>query len=508
MGDFLDRSLIRLFGGLFCVFMFLATAPATAQRLDWERSYPEPPPVDPRSDGPFHRGDWIVTAANGDLLILANLTGDDYAVERASVGGEMVWTTRAETGDTTRWGLILWEEESGAIVAAGKAYILGPLSSKTVFFRHYHSEVGVASPPILSLRQEQDTTIQTILLDDPAIVRRLADGSFIGVEQLDFAAHNIALALRAITRDGKNWTWVTLASAPDSTWVAIPVDIVPLRDSGDFMVIGWWVTRTGIQRTLALRFDSVGVMKWSAIPQGIDGRERRGFCAVADGDGFVLLSNELWKENGVKREEVVLTRVRGDGQVDWERHHGSPLPITSGRRLYRLRDGGLVVVGSASTADSSWFHVLRTNGAGEERWSKVWGGGRNNTLMAATLDSAGGVVVTGMTGVNRDLYLARFLDEPASVDEKAIERDAGLVLLGAWMEGERLILRIRSSRERRATVDVVDVLGRRVSAERAERIGEGVVSLAVRVGGIPGGVYVARVRDGASVAVTRFVVLR
>lgn len=507
MRDSSDRSFIRRHFGLLCIAMALASSPAMAQRLDWERSYPEPRPIDPRSDGPFHRGEWIVTAANGDLLILASLTGGDYAVERSDLGGGMRWTTRSETGDTTRWSLILWEEESSSIVAAGKAYILGPLSRKTVFFRHYHDQDGVASPPILSLRQEQDTTIQTILLDDPAIVRRLADGSFIGVSQLDFAAHNIALALRGITRDGKNWTWVTLASAPDSTWVAIPVDIVPLREGGDFAVIGWWVTPTGIQRTLALRFDSVGVMKWSAIPEGIDGRERRGFCSVVDGDGFVLLSNELWRENGLQREEIVLTRVRGDGQVDWERRHGAQQPVISGRRVYRLSDGGLVVVGSASTTDSSWFHVLRTNEAGEERWSKVWGGGRNNTLMAATLDSAGGIVVTGMTGVNRDLYLARLLEEPSSVDGGRIERDEGVFIVAGEVDGDRLVLRLGSPREAIVWVDVVDVLGRRVSAEKEERVGEGIGAYVFPLACVEGGIYVARVRERFSMTTFHFIVL-
>jgi len=501
-----NRSCIARLAALVCLIAVLVSATATAQRLDWERSYPEPPPIDPRSDGPFHRGEWIVTATNGDLLILASLTGGDYAVERSDVGGEMRWTTRNETGDTTRFAKIVWEEGE-RIGAAGTAHVLGPLSNTAVFFHQYHDVHGVASPPFLSLRQEQDTTIQTVRLDAPAIVHRLVNGSFIGVSQFDFPAHNIALDLWGISPDGRTSPWVTLASAPDSTWVAIPVDIVPLRDSGDFALIGWWVTPTGMQRTLALRFDSVGVMKWSASPEGIDRRERRGFSAVVDGDGFVLLSNELWRENGINREEVVLTRLWGDGQIDWERRHRSPLPITSSRRLYRLRDGGLVVVGSTSNTDSSWFYVLRTNGAGEERWSKVWGGGRNNTLMAATLDSAGGVVVTGMTGVNRDLYLARLLEEPASVDHGALEEDAGVLILGASMEGERLLLRVRSYRERTATVEVVDALGRRVSGELTATIGEGVVSLAIRLGGIEGGVYFARVRDGASIAVSRFVVL-
>lgn len=507
MGDFVDHALIRLFAGLFCVSMCLAPAPLPAQRLDWERSYPEPPPTDPRSDGPFHRGEWIVTAANGDLLILASLTGGDYAVERSDIGGEMRWATRNETGDTTRFAKIVWEED-GRVGAAGTAHVLGPLSNTAVFFHQYHDQDGIASPPFLSLRRDQDTTIQTIRLDAPAIVNRLIDGTFIGVSQFDFPAHNIALDLWGISRDGRTSPWVTLASAPDSTWVAIPVDIVPLREGGDFALIGWWVTPTGIQRTLALRFDSVGVMKWSAIPEGIDGRERRAFSAVVDGDGFIVLANELWRENGLKREEIVLTRVRGDGQIDWERRHGTAQPITSSRRLYRLSDSGLVVVGSASTTDSSWFHVVRTNGAGEERWSKVWGGGRNNTLMAATLDSAGGVVVTGMTGANRDLYLARLLDEPASAHEGGNERDEGVFIVAGEVDGDRLVLRLGSSREAMVSVDVVDVLGRRVSGEKEERVGEGIGAYVFPLACVEGGVYVARVREGFSVTTYRFIVLR
>ena len=344
--------------------------PAPTQRLDWERSYDEPGETDPRSDGPIYNGSIILTARNGDFVIQSHVTGDDYAVSRTNASGGMIWETRNIVGDTPRIPMIIWEEPSGEIGIAGNAFPLGPLSNTALFYYQYHQNDGRSAPPRISLQIGEDTTVRTIHLDRPAAVARLEDGSFIGAMQRN--SRDIAITLRGITQDGTRPTWHNTASSDDSGYIAVPFQVVPLA-GGDFVVVGYWLLPNRTTRSLVLRFDSVGALKWSVSPTGAS-EWRASLSAVPDNDGVVVLSYERWSDGGETRQDAVLTRLDAEGHVDWERSYRSPMPATLCRRVHRLPDGGLVAAGYGVSSDSTWFYVVRTDGSGREQWSRVWGG--------------------------------------------------------------------------------------------------------------------------------------
>lgn len=133
------------------------------------------------------------------------------------------------------------------------------------------------------------------------------------------------------------------------------------------------------------------------------------------------------------------------------------------------------------------------------------GGGYNNNLNAVTLDSSGGIVVTGMTGPTRKLYLARLIDETASL-EPSIEWPNALEVVDARMETEAMIVRLRSKRGGWVAIDVVDMLGRSVGRWSNVETGMGESQVRVRCGRLTPGNYIVRARGGSGVAAARVVV--
>jgi len=387
----------------------------------------------------------------------------------------------------------MWEETSGEIGAAGNAFPLGPMSSTAVFFYQYHQPDGRPGLPRISLQVGGDTSVRTILLDRPGAVARLDDGSFIAAMQFDFREE--AITFRGITRDGTRPTWYATAPAYDSGSIAIPLQMLRLS-GGDFAVVGYWRIPNGTTRSMVIRCDSVG-----------------GRSAVSDGDGLILLSYEKWTEAGVNRQDIVMTRLKADGTVDWERKYRSPYPYSTCEELARTPDGGLVAVGRASSysnshswGDSTRFYVIRTDGRGNELWSRVWGNGYRDMLAAATIDSGGGMVVAGMTGANRDLYLARLVDEPAVVPPDRL-RSHGVRIIAARSEGNDVVVELDAPDDEPIAIDVADMLGRMVGGASGLQRPVGGASLRVPTPALSAGTYLVRARAGDCVASARLVVM-
>lgn len=496
---------------LVLLIVTVTAIPAAAQRLDWERTFSEPGHTDPRSDGPAYYGSLLLTARNGEFVIQSDLTGSDYAISRTDSRGSMLWETRNVVGDTTRNPMIMWEDVSGEIGIAGNAFPLGPLSGGGFFFYQYHQYDGRSESPRISLLQTDDTTREPVLLDRPGAVVRLDDGSFIAAMQLDFPSHNIAVSLSGVADDGGRSTWWSTAPAYDSGSIAIPLQMLRLS-GGDFAVVGYWRIPNGTTRSMVIRCDSVGGVRWSVAPAGIS-EWRASRSAVSDGDGLILLSYEKWTEAGVNRQDIVMTRLKADGTVDWERKYRSPYPYSTCEELARTPDGGLVAVGRASSysnshswGDSTRFYVIRTDGRGNELWSRVWGNGYRDMLAAATIDSGGGMVVAGMTGANRDLYLARLVDEPAVVPPDRL-RSHGVRIIAARSEGNDVVVELDAPDDEPIAIDVADMLGRMVGGASGLQCPVGGASLRVPTPALSAGTYLVRARAGDCVASARLVVM-
>lgn len=489
---------------LLLFILALQAIPVSAQRLDWERAYAEPGEASPGSDGPYYHGQAILTLHNGDFAIQSDLTGQDYALSRVDADGRMLWETRNTAGhgveDTMRRPMILWEEASGDIGLAGNAFPLGPLSNTAVFFYQYHASDGRPEIPRISLGN---------LLSQPCALARRDNGSFVTATQLDY--QDIAIATEETTRDGGRSVWYGTIPRFDSNYLAIPIQLLFLS-GGDFAVVGYWFLLNGATRSMVVRCDSAGGVRWSVVPTGIS-EFRQSRSALVDADGLILLSWERWSDTGVGSQDLVLTRLKQDGTVDWERKYRAPYPYTTCEELARMPDGGLVAVGRASSysnshrwGDSTRFHVLRTDGDGNEVWSRTWGSGYRDMLSTVTVDSGGGIVVTGMTGANRDLYLARLFDEKAAVPRAELQ-PMELRITGLRREGNELVIGLDSPDDGSIEIDLVDMLGRIVQGVDELQHPVGRSTLRVAIPALAAGAYLVRARSGDHGATVRLVIL-
>lgn len=147
---------------------------------------------------------------------------------------------------------------------------------------------------------------------------------------------------------------------------------------------------------------------WTRTFGGSNSEGGRAIAETSDG-GFIIAGYTY--SFGAGNADVYLIKTGSDGNVIWSKAFGGP-GWEYGFSVSETDDGGYIVTGYTSSdgAGSKDVYLIKTDSAGNEVWTKTFGG--SGPEMGGSVDetSDGGFVIVGASGSysdNSDVYLVK-----------------------------------------------------------------------------------------------------
>lgn len=171
---------------------------------------------------------------------------------------------------------------------------------------------------------------------------------------------------------------------------------------------GYWVQETsdggyiaaGIAQTIAttslymVRTDAAGEKTWSAL---FGGQQDRGATSIhpTDDGGFVA-SGYLW-QNSIYPTDMYLLKVDSAGTEIWSKSYGSLTGQEEAMSSFLTTDGGIILAGQTDSTTDVNHYLVKTDSAGNEEWSRIFGEENDDWSAAIEQTSDGGYILVGTT---------------------------------------------------------------------------------------------------------------
>ncbi|RME54077.1 MAG: hypothetical protein D6790_17120, partial [Caldilineae bacterium] len=131
---------------------------------------------------------------------------------------------------------------------------------------------------------------------------------------------------------------------------------------------------------------------WSALYGGDGFEEMEGLLITQDGGLVICGATDSYGEG--ESGDAWILKLRGDGQVVWQRTYGGP-GDESILDMRQLPDGGFIAVGWTQSfgVKQTDVWVLRLDAQGQVVWAKTYGGAGVEQAWSVDLTGDGGYVV-------------------------------------------------------------------------------------------------------------------
>ena len=157
-----------------------------------------------------------------------------------------------------------------------------------------------------------------------------------------------------------------------------------------------------------LKYESSGFLHWFKTWGGTTQHDYATDIAV-DSEGNIYITGST-KDYGAGKRDMVLLKYNSSGDFQWFKTWGTSEEEWGDGVTIDSSTGDIYIVGTSYYfPTSAWdIFVVGYNSSGEEKWSQTWDGGFSDYGGKISLDSRGGIYVTGMaekTGGNEDFLL-------------------------------------------------------------------------------------------------------
>jgi len=185
---------------------------------------------------------------------------------------------------------------------------------------------------------------------------------------------------------------------------------VQQTSDGGFIIAG--VTSSfgaGEYDVYLIKTDGDGNEVWSMTFGGTSYDGGYSVQQTTDG-GFIIAGYKSW--TGAVGQDIYLNKTSGNGNEVWSKTFGGS-SYDYGRSVQQTRDGGFIITGYTSSFGAGEYDVylIKTDGDGNEVWSKTFGGSNwdsGNSVQQTTDD---GFIIAGGTesfgAGNYDVYLLK-----------------------------------------------------------------------------------------------------
>jgi hypothetical protein len=234
-------------------------------------------------------------------------------------------------------------------------------------------------------------------------VKQTPDGGYIIVSYIGNPGDSLLgriLLIRTDSNGDSLWTKSFATAGGESA------SAVNLTNDGGFVITGKSQEAGGPGKMLLLKSDSTGNLLWCKSYEGSD--YESGNSVIQTSDSGYIIGGGAYNISGFSG--VCMVKTDSIGSPLWSKMFA----VSIGSIAYSLQqtsDGGFIMAGYAQISVNPSVHgayLLRTDGAGNLIWSKIFGAAPNCMGRSARQTSDGGFILTGFRmGAGLDTYLLK-----------------------------------------------------------------------------------------------------
>ncbi len=271
---------------------------------------------------------------------------------------------------------------------------------------------------------------------------------------------------------------------------------------GGYIIGGGVVYWTNRADFLLIKTDANGDTLWTRTYGGSGFRYCYSLIQASDGSYILAGSDYI---NGTLSISVIKTDE--DGEVVWSnRYHAENSWVTmlDGREtIKQTQDGGYIIAGTCDTpSNSADIYLIRTDADGDILWENFIGGPDEERGRSIQQTPDGGYILGGQTSSfgngYEDFWLIRLSSEIVAVDDDADLLPYSILVYQNYPNpfNASTTIRYNLSEPSDVTVDIFDLLGRKVETLVEKRHKAGYHQTTWNADALPSGVYYYRVKAG------------
>jgi hypothetical protein len=284
---------------------------------------------------------------------------------------------------------------------------------------------------------------------------------------------------------------------------------------GGYIITGWTYSYGpgAVGNTWLVRTDSSGNAVWNKVFGGTD--VDRGYSVQQTTDrGYIITGYTA--SSGAGLDDMHLIKTDSAGNEQWSKTFGGS-GRDYGNQVRQTMDGGYIVAGYTLSfgagSDDVW--LVKTDSLGNQRWSATYGGTASDVAYSVSQTSDGGYILVGHTlsygaGVH-DVWLIRLAPEAVQVKVRA-DMPGDFELYQNYPNPANptttISYTIPAGTQRAVSLRVYDVLGREVATLVDEAQGLGFKSVEFEGRNLPSGVYFYRLSSGNFTQIRRLLLVR
>ena len=175
---------------------------------------------------------------------------------------------------------------------------------------------------------------------------------------------------------------------------------------GGYVIVGETQSfGAGSQDVWLLKLDADGNEEWNRAYGGAENDIAHDIQLTRDG-GYVLTGEtHSFRTDSAVKSDFWLVKTDALGNEEWNRRHGNvELPgiadlttVDEAHAVRQTEDGGYILAGWTMAGPSNDFWLVKTDGSGERRWDRQFGGSLHDQAYAVEQTAEGGYILAGKT---------------------------------------------------------------------------------------------------------------
>ena len=206
------------------------------------------------------------------------------------------------------------------------------------------------------------------------------------------------------TNDKGEKEWLKTYGIGEFT-IEVAYDIIETNDGG-YMVVSGTDGFTGDNDVWIIKIDNNGDSLWSKHFGGSGAQY--GSAGVQNSDGSYIFVGSNNGEGSAGQDDVYIVKTDEEGNVLWSKNYGTS--ITDYANDVQITSDGNYIVG-ASVNNNQDGYLLKLDANGDTIWTKIFGGALTEEIFSVKQTSDGGYVLAGRNNTegagNYDVWLVK-----------------------------------------------------------------------------------------------------